>query len=83
MIFSDPIIRRSELPAGVEGNVMIEITIDDAGNITGMQVRQSLGYGVEEKCIAALQGWRFRPATRDGVAIASKQYVYFHIPTNS
>jgi TonB family protein len=82
-LFSDPVIRRSELPAGVEGNIMIEITIDEAGNIIGMQVRQALGYGIEEKCLAALQRWRFRPATRDGVAIASKQYVYFHIPTNS
>src|SRR5437899_993717 len=44
-LFSDPIVRRSELPAGVEGNVMIEITIDEAGSIIGMQVRQSLGYG--------------------------------------
>src|SRR5205085_1105427 len=53
--FTDPVIRRSELPAGIEGNVMIEITIDVAGNITSMEVRQSLGYGVEEKCLAALQ----------------------------
>jgi hypothetical protein len=25
-----------------------------------------------------LENWRFRPATRDGVAIPSKQDVYFH-----
>src|SRR5205085_9167669 len=81
-VFHDPVIRRSELPPGIEGNVMIEITIDVAGNITDMQVRQKLGFGVEEKVLAALQRWHFRPATMDGVAIASRQYVYFHIPTN-
>ncbi len=81
-VFHDPVIRRGDVPPGVEGNVMIEITIDVAGNITDMQVRQKLGYGIEEKVLAALQRWHFRPATMDGVAIASKQYVYFHIPTN-
>ncbi len=81
--FGDPVIRRSELPAGVEGNVMIEITIDTAGNIIDMQVRQKIGYGVEEKVLASLQRWHFRPATMDGTPVASKQYVFFHVPTNS
>ncbi len=81
--FADPVIRRSEVPPGTEGNVMIEITIDTAGDIISMEVRQKIGYGVEEKVLAALQRWHFRPATMDGVAIASKQYVFFHIPTNS
>ena len=30
--------------------------------------------------VEALDNWRFRPATRNGVAIASKQDVYYHFP---
>ena len=78
--FSDPVIPKAELPPGVAGDVVVEITIDIQGSITDMKLVRGLGYGVEEKCLAALQHWRFRPATQDGVAIPSQQYVYFHLP---
>ncbi len=41
---------------------------------------QSLGATVDARVLAALADWRFRPATRDGLAIASKQDVYYHFP---
>jgi len=69
----------SEL-AGIQGDVVIEITIDDAGNIVEMKVVRSLGTVIDQKVLAALRNWRFRPATRDGAAIASKQDVYYHFP---
>ncbi len=81
MVFPDPTVGRSELPAGAEATVIIEITIDDKGNVVGMKVLKPSGLGVEERVLAVLRNWRFRPATRDGVAIASQQDVYFHFPT--
>jgi len=44
------------------------------------RILESLGYGIEDKVLAAVRNWRFRPATKDGVAIASRQDV-FHFPT--
>jgi protein TonB len=77
----DPIVSETELPNGVEGNVIVEITIDDKGNVVERSVVQSLSPNVDSKVLAAVEKWHFRPATRDGVAIASKQDVYYHFPT--
>jgi len=41
-------------------------------------VLQSLGSKLDEKVMAALEQWHFHPATRNGVAIASKQDAIFH-----
>jgi len=80
-IFPDLRIPRSELPSGVQGDVIVEITIDTQGNVVEAKLLQGLGHGVDEKVIAVLHDWHFRPATRNGVAIASKQDVHYHFPS--
>jgi TonB family protein len=74
---ADPVAYPWELPSS-EGNVVVEITIDERGEITGKTVLQSLGPKLDEKVLAALEQWHFHPATRNGVAIASKQDAIFH-----
>lgn len=81
MVFPDPPVRRSEIPKGVAGSVIVEVTIDAQGNVIETRLLQGLGYGIEEKVIATLHNWRFRPATKDGVPIPSKQDVYFRFPS--
>ncbi len=66
--------------SGMEGNVVIEITIDERGNIVQKTLLSSLNPAVDQKVLAALEDWRFLPATRDGVAIPSKEDVYYHFP---
>lgn len=73
-----PRVYTPKLPQGYEGDVIVEITIDEFGNITDKILLRGLGSGLDEEAISALQNWRFRPATRDGIAIPSKQDVYFH-----
>jgi TonB family protein len=80
IVFPSPEVSRSDLPPGVQGNVVVEVTIDAQGNVVATRVLASLGYGIEDKVLAAVRNWRFRPATKDGVAIASRQDVYFHFP---
>jgi len=75
----DPVIQPAMLN-GEAGDVVIEITIDSAGNITEMKVLQGLNPLVDQKVIAALQKWHFAPATRDAVPIPSKQDVHYHFP---
>ena len=79
--FPDPKVRASELPPGVSGDVVVEVTIDAAGNIVKKKVLQSIGYGIDEKVLAVLEGWRFRPATFNGLPVASRQDVHFHFPS--
>jgi TonB family protein len=78
MVTREPLVDRSELAPDTDGNVVVEITIDEAGNIVGKVVIASLGAEVDAKVLAALDNWKFRPATRDGVPIPSKQDVVYH-----
>jgi TonB family protein len=77
---SEPQVFPWDLANVPEGNIIVEVTIDDRGNITQKVVLQSLSPRVDNKVLAALEDWHFLPATRDGVAIPSKQDVYYHYP---
>ncbi|HXY01911.1 MAG TPA: TonB family protein [Candidatus Limnocylindrales bacterium] len=59
------------------GNEVIEITIDESGQITRKIVLQSLGPEIDSRCLAALGNWRFHPATHNGSPIPSKQDAIF------
>jgi TonB family protein len=73
---ADPVVYPWELPDS-EGKVVVEITIDERGEIVQKTVLQSLGPRIDDKVLAALENWRFHPATRNGVAIPSKQDAVF------
>ena len=79
-VFPDPPIARSDLPPGISGDVIVEVTIDEQGNVTDLKLTQGIGYGIDEKVLAVLRHWHFRPATRDGSTIASQHLVHFHYP---
>ena len=79
--FQDLKIYRSELPIGIQGDVIVEITIDAQGAVVEERLLQGLGHGVDDRVIAVLRDWRFHPATRNGVAIPSKHDVHFHFPS--
>jgi TonB family protein len=74
---SDPVAYPWELPDS-EGNVVVEITIDERGEITAKTVLQSLGSKLDERVLVALDNWHFHPATRNGSPIPSKQDAIFH-----
>lgn len=73
---SDPVVYPWQLPNS-PGNEVIEITIDERGEIVRTTVLQSLGPDIDSKCIAALEKWHFQPAMHNGTAIASKQDAVF------
>jgi TonB family protein len=79
--FTDPRVSRWELPNGLQGDVIVELTIDEHGYVVEEKLLQGLGNGVDEKVIATLRDWRFRPATRNGVAIPFKYDAHFHFPS--
>lgn len=68
----------SVLPRGVQGDVVVDVTIDSTGKVANLAVLHSLGYGIETTVIGTLKTWTFRPATRDGNPIASVQELHFH-----
>jgi TonB family protein len=80
LMFPDPDIYPWQVN-GLQGDVIVEVTIDERGSVSDMRLLQSLKREIDEKCIATLRNWRFRPAMLDGVAIASRQDVHFHFPS--
>jgi outer membrane biosynthesis protein TonB len=73
---SDPVVYPWQLP-NYPGNEVIEITIDERGEIVKKTVLQSLGPDIDTRCLAALENWHFQPATRNGAPIPSKQDAIF------
>jgi TonB family protein len=74
---ADPVAYPWELPES-EGRVVVEITIDERGEIVRKMVLESMGSKLDQKVLAALESWHFHPATHNGIAIASKQDAIFH-----
>jgi periplasmic protein TonB len=68
----------SALPHGVQGDVVVDVTIDSTGKVSDLAVLHSLGYGIETSVIGTLKTWVFRPATRDGTPVPSVQELHFH-----
>jgi periplasmic protein TonB len=68
----------SVLPHGVQGDVVVDVTIDPSGKVADLAVLRTLGYGIESSVIGTLKTWTFRPATKDGTPIASVQELHFH-----
>jgi TonB family protein len=81
IIAPDPPIIRNKLPDWLRGDVVIEVTIDEQGNVVKTKVLKTVGYGIEEIVTATVRQWRFTPAKIDGISVASRQDVYFHFPS--
>jgi periplasmic protein TonB len=68
----------SVLPHGIQGDVVVDVTIDPNGKVADLAVLHTLGYGIESSVIGTLKTWMFHPATKDGTPIASVQELHFH-----
>ena len=68
--------------ARLEGVVKLEAIIHEDGSIQVLDVLQSLGFGLDEKAIEALEQWKFRPGMRNGepVAVSMNIEVAFNLP---
>ncbi len=52
--------------AGVQGTVVLDLVVSSLGRAENIQVVSPLGFGLDEKAIAAISRWKFRPAEKDG-----------------
>jgi protein TonB len=68
----------SRLPHGTQGEVVLDVTIDPTGQVADLQILATLGYGVDGTVADTVRTWKFSPATRDGVPVASVQELHFH-----
>jgi TonB family protein len=60
-------------------SALLEYTIDTEGRPAGIRMLQPLGLGLDEEAAECVSHWRFRPATRNGVAVALKSTMSLHL----
>jgi len=52
-----------------QGAVLLELVVDENGVPQNIKVVRSLGLGLDQKAIEAVQKWRFKPGQKDGKAV--------------
>ena len=52
--------------ARIQGTVILQIEVSTDGHAGNIQVRRSLGLGLDERAVEAVSRWKFRPGQRDG-----------------
>jgi protein TonB len=52
--------------ARIEGTVLVEATIDQAGRVVDARVLNDIGMGCGQAALEAIRGWRYEPATLNG-----------------
>jgi len=80
VVFPDPPIPHW-LAQSVEGDVIVEVTIDEQGTVTDYRLLQGVRDDINQKVIEALLTWRFQPAVVDGVRVPSREDMHFHFPS--
>jgi TonB family protein len=52
--------------AGLQGMVLLKIIVDEGGKSRDPKVLRSLGLGLDEQAIVAVNNWQFQPGVKDG-----------------
>ncbi len=67
--------------AKYQGTVVLYVEVDPAGRPRNLRVLRSLGLGLDEKAIEAVEKWKFRPGFKDGraVTVAAQIEVNFRL----
>ncbi|HVY93775.1 MAG TPA: TonB family protein [Bryobacteraceae bacterium] len=61
--------------AKYSGSVLLSIVVNTDGKAEDIKVVKSLGMGLDEKAIEAVQKWRFRPGKNKGVPVKVKAQI--------
>ena len=78
---ADPEYSEEARAARYQGTVLVSVQIGPDGLAHNAEILQSLGLGLDEKAIAAISQWRFKPGTKDGqpVTVAATIEVNFRL----
>jgi TonB family protein len=74
---SDPEYTTEALQAKLQGDVILSTLIEEEGIPSKIKVVRGLGMGLDEKAVACLKLWRFKPATRHGDPVPMKATIVF------
>ena len=66
----DPEFSEEARKAKYQGTVVLTVIVGVDGRSHDIRVARSLGLGLDEKAIDAIQRWKFEPGRKDGIAVA-------------
>jgi protein TonB len=61
--------------AKVSGNVLVYLQVDAVGRPTHVRVLRGIGLGLDEKALAAVRAYKFKPAMENGHPVAVEMNV--------
>ncbi len=63
--------------AGIEGPVILAITVDHEGKVVAAKIVSGPGYGLNEAAVTAIRRFKFKPAFKGGEAVSTEmRYTY-------
>jgi protein TonB len=68
----DPQYSEAARQARFQGAVILQIVVGADGRTRDVRVQRSVGMGLDQKAIEAVQRWRFEPAMKDGHPVATQ-----------
>jgi len=66
---TEPSYSEDARQAGHQGTVVLDSVISKTGSVHPVEVRHPLGFGLDERAIAALSQWTCTPSKRDGMPV--------------
>ncbi|HTC74616.1 MAG TPA: energy transducer TonB [Edaphobacter sp.] len=77
----DPEFSEEARRSKTAGNVLVNLWVDEKGNPTHVHVIRGIGMGLDEKAVAAVKLYKFKPAMENGrpVTVEMNVEVTFHI----
>ena len=66
----DPEYSEEARKAKFGGIVVLSVTVDASGRPRDIRVARSLGMGLDEKALEAVEKWKFTPGMKDGMPVA-------------
>jgi protein TonB len=74
----DPEFSEEARKAKFSGDVIVSLIVDANGNPKNVRVLRGVGMGLDEKAVAAVQQYKFKPALQNGKPVA----VYLNVEVN-
>lgn len=68
---SPPLYSDEARSLGIEGRVVLEVTVGVDGKPRGLQVTHGLGFGLDQNALVAVRDWHFVPGRRNGRPVES------------
>jgi protein TonB len=62
----DPEYSEEARRAKYSGSVLLSVIVDSEGMARDIHIVKSLGMGLDQKAMEAVQKWRFKPGKKDG-----------------